>query len=73
MYGSRDRAALLREIYREIIITIATVFDVSKRLPEEIVCELDRRLRALYRRQCSRCTHGEHDRRAEVAGRPHPD
>jgi hypothetical protein len=35
MNASRIRAALLREVYREIIITLATVFAVSKRLPDE--------------------------------------
>jgi hypothetical protein len=51
MSDAREHAALLREVYQDLVLSLGTILSVRLRLiSDEVICEICRSIRGLYRR-----------------------
>lgn len=74
MNDKRDHAALLREVYRDLVLSLGTILSVRLRLiSDEIICEICRSIRSLYRRHRIRYAEPVKDWPPVGGITPHPE
>jgi hypothetical protein len=74
MNDKHDHAAILREVYRDLVLSLGTILSVRLRLiPQEMVWEICRCIRNLYRRHCNRYADPIQDWPPTGSVRPHPE
>jgi hypothetical protein len=74
MNDKHDHAAILREVYRDLVLSLGTILSVRlRRIPEETVWEICRCIRNLYRRHRNRYADPIQDWPPTGSVRPHPE
>jgi hypothetical protein len=74
MNEKHAHAALLREVYRDLVLSLGTILSLRLRLiPEEMIGEICRCIRNLYRRHRNRYAEPVPDWPPTGSIRPHPE